>query len=143
MPSPCPKCGGVKIEPADAGLLYWLAEVLGYRLRICGRCRGYRLFRIREPRRSRSSHRHEADTIRSSDLPPADSAAAVALAGASPDPPAQAHAEGITGRLRLCPWCGSQDLRRSHRTWWERRRGKPPMYRCQECRHRFPRADDD
>ncbi len=39
----------------------------------------------------------------------------------------------------ICPACGSKDVHRSHRHWWER-----PMvligirpYRCSDCRHRF------
>lgn len=140
MPAPCPKCGGIKIEPGEPGLLYWLAEFFGYRLRICGRCRGYRLFKISEQRRSRSTHRPHTQTSRESEPEAAENAAPADQAAANPPTAADARRKG---NLDLCPWCGSAEIRRSHRTWWERRRGKPPMYRCRDCDHRFPREEDD
>jgi hypothetical protein len=142
MPSPCPKCGGMKIEPAESGLLYWLAGVFGYRLRVCGRCRGYRLLPARGERRSRSSRRGDGESEPAAEAGSAENAApAKAEAATSPPGPAEgSESSGEEGQA--CPWCGSHDYRRSHRTWWERRRGSPPMYRCRQCDHRFPRAQD-
>src|SRR5204863_8311069 len=60
MALPCPKCGGTKTESVRASLLYWLAEAFGYRLRTCGRCRSYRLFK-RGASRGTQSPQHDAE----------------------------------------------------------------------------------
>jgi hypothetical protein len=44
MASPCKKCGAEKTESVPHGVLYQLAQVFGYRLRMCSRCRRLRLF---------------------------------------------------------------------------------------------------
>jgi len=140
MPSPCPKCGGTKVEPVDSRLFHWLADVFGYRLRMCGRCRGYRLFRARGPRSSQSSAVSQEPSPESMLDTSSAPAGNVAVAEASPgsDQVLDDHGKPApNGHGQVCPSCGSHDCRRSHRTWWERRRNAPPMYRCRQCDCRF------
>src|SRR5437762_3487695 len=46
MASPCPRCGATKTGHVKRGLARWLLEQFGFRLRICGGCRRYRIFRF-------------------------------------------------------------------------------------------------
>jgi len=48
MATPCKKCGAEKTESVHHGVLYALAKVFGYRLRMCSRCHRLRFI----PRRS-------------------------------------------------------------------------------------------
>src|SRR5947207_10016189 len=127
MALPCPKCGGTKTESVRASLLYWLAEAFGYRLRTCGRCRSYRLFK-RGASRGSHSPQHGAEETSQPDPAPQETATATApqpavdTGGSSPP-----QEEPRQGGRHACPRCGSKDYRRSHRSWWERRRGSPPM----------------
>lgn len=143
MPSPCPKCGGTKVEPADSRLFHWLADVFGYRLRVCGRCRGYRLFRAHGSRGSRSSHTLSEQPLEGMLETATATASMGTTAVAEAEPPIdQRSADHFepesNGDGQICPSCGSHDCRRSHRTWWERHRNAPPMYRCRRCNYRFP-----
>lgn len=57
MVAPCEKCGAEKTESVDHGLLYALAKVFGYRLRMCSRCRRLRLLPRRGERIARGEER--------------------------------------------------------------------------------------
>ena len=137
MATSCPKCGGTKTESVRAGLLYWLANAFGYRLRLCGRCRSYRLFR--RGGESHGSRSREPQEEQPSQAQPTATATAAAEAQAAPaasgSNPSQ---EQPRERTYSCPRCGSKDYRRSRRRWLERRQGSPPMLRCRSCNHRFP-----
>lgn len=39
--------------------------------------------------------------------------------------------------FRQCPHCGSHDLRKVRRYWWQRWLNLPHQYRCQDCTRRL------
>jgi hypothetical protein len=43
MATPCKKCGAEKTEAVGHAIMYSIAKMFGYRLRICSRCHRYRL----------------------------------------------------------------------------------------------------
>lgn len=121
MASPCKNCGATKTEPVHRGLRSKLAKKLGYDLRLCARCRKYRL--IDRYRRA------------SPELPPGVSPGAVAPDLSPSAPPRVRDPEASNG----CPKCGSTHFHRSRRGFFERvllrRRA---MARCSRCNFRFP-----
>ena len=64
MVTPCKKCGAEKTEDVHHGILYELAKVFGYRLRMCSRCHRLRVV----PRHPR--HTDEKPTTGSATPPP-------------------------------------------------------------------------
>ena len=54
MATPCKKCGAEKTETVGHGLMYSMAKMFGYRLRICSRCHRYRLIPRHGERPSKS-----------------------------------------------------------------------------------------
>lgn len=106
---PCRKCGSTKTGSASHGFLYNLARFFGYRLRMCGGCRRLRLV-------SRS-HEPEPEVIRSA--------------------PLKMPTSTSSGNSPACPYCGSDDFRRSRRRWFDYLLRRPKMERCRQCRRRF------
>ncbi len=107
--TPCQKCGETKTETVEHGLLYSLARMSGYRLRMCSRCRHLRLI----PRHPEAPHH---------------------IATGSAD---GSRSEGCFNS-GVCPRCGSKNFRRSRRRWYEQVLRRSPMARCRACRARFP-----
>ncbi|HLY63275.1 MAG TPA: hypothetical protein VKV95_21225 [Terriglobia bacterium] len=108
--APCRRCGSTKTGSARRGLLYNIANLCGYRLRLCGGCRRLRLI-------SRTQEA-EPEVIRAAEV--------VTPAAA---PPSNSPA---------CPYCGSGDFRRSRRRWFDHLLKRPKMARCRQCHRRFP-----
>jgi hypothetical protein len=108
MAEPCRKCGETKTESIPHGLRYSIARIVGYRLRMCSRCRRLRLL----PRHAEG----------------------VAYAASKP----AAKRKTRPREPGVCPRCGSNDYRRSRRRFLERLIRRPPMARCRVCRKRFP-----
>jgi hypothetical protein len=111
---PCRKCGSTKTGSVPRGLLFKLARIFGYRLRLCGGCRRLRLIPL-EPEGG-------PETIRQPESKPPTPA------------PAPAPVKNIIG----CPYCRSTEWRRSRRRWYDRLMKRPKMARCRTCRRRFP-----
>ena len=132
LATPCPKCGATKTESARHGMLYRVARMFGYRLRICSRCRRKRFL----PRdHSRTGESQEGLTQPAAAGPPAGDVSAGQPTLDEESKPAPA------GRPDACPRCGKYDFRRSHRRFWERLIGRGRMVRCRNCRYRFPKPD--
>ncbi len=117
MATPCRKCGATKTESVYHGTAYSLARRFGYRLRVCSRCRRYRLLDLDE--------HPDAPVMR--DAPPK----------LAPDPP-PVPSEPPGTRRSECPRCGSTDHYRSRRRWYERLFRRSAMARCRRCQKRFP-----
>src|SRR5437763_9716691 len=49
MAPPCPHCGSVKTGHAKRRLMSWLLGKFGFRLRVCGGCRRYRILPRHRP----------------------------------------------------------------------------------------------
>ena len=107
---PCRRCGSTKTASARHGLIYNLAYACGYRLRECGGCRHLRLI----PRKQLSEPNivQHAKVERNVPRPKRES--------------------------NVCPFCGSDDFRRSRRRWFDLMLGRRRMARCRDCRRRFP-----
>jgi hypothetical protein len=146
MASPCRKCGATKTSHAKRGLTRWLLEKLGFKLRVCGGCRRYRIFRHT---RSESGSRAEASQAMDQPSVSMQQATEVLRGQTAAGPAAAASAISDTASEPMgsalaplaCPECGSTNYRRSRRTSWERARGIPRMLRCRECRRRFEAPD--
>lgn len=107
---PCRRCGSTKTGSARHGFLYQVAQLFGYRLRLCGGCRRLRLV----PR----AQQGEPEVIRTTEE-----------ATPAMSPPNNSPA---------CPYCGSSDFRRSRRRWFDHLRRRSKMARCKQCHRRFP-----
>jgi len=132
LATPCPKCGATKTESAHHGVLYRVARLFGYRLRVCSRCRRKRFLR--------------RDSFRAGESPEGRTQPAVAGSPAGDVSAGQPPGDGESGpgsadRRGACPRCGKYDFRRSHRRFWERLIGRGRMVRCRNCRYRFPKPD--
>jgi hypothetical protein len=104
----CRKCGAEKTDPVHGGLLFKLAKAFGYRLRVCARCRRYRL------------------------LPP------VVKLDPEPVVDCEQSESGLKKDPLACPRCGKKDYQRSRRRFWERLIGRREMVRCRACGKRLP-----
>ena len=160
MASPCPRCGATKTGHVKRGLARWLLEQFGFRLRICGGCRRYRIFRFTRAAKDGGSNHDSShavpDTVNHEERKPPTQQSSQSSGGelsddpASGDPASEAQASAVSATSesvrqgaapRACPECGSTNYRRSRRTSWERARGVPPMVRCRDCRYRFQSPD--
>lgn len=123
MVEPCPKCGATKTETGSHDLIYALAKLFGYRVRLCSRCQRRRFL----PRHSSNTAEAAEESKPTLETPVAE----VEKKPGDPDPSGPG-----------CPSCGKVDYRRSHRRIWERLSGRGAMVRCRSCRFRFPRPED-
>lgn len=118
MASPCRKCGASKTDPTHHGFVASVAGLFGFRVRKCARCRRLRFLLPHE-------HTDEPSPSKAPASPQAT--------------PKQGLAGSKASSEFACPNCGSTDIRRSKRHWYERVLGRDPMARCRKCRYRFPR----
>lgn len=108
--SPCRKCGSTKTGSARHGFMYNIARLFGFRLRRCGGCHRLRLIA-----RNRAA---EPEVMRSA--------------------PVKLSSPALPKNSPVCPYCGSDDFRRSRRRWYDHLLKRPKMARCRQCRRRFP-----
>ncbi|PYV35194.1 MAG: hypothetical protein DMG22_03175 [Acidobacteria bacterium] len=110
-------------------MVYRVARLFGYRLRVCSRCR-----------RKRFLPRDSVHTVESPEgVTQATAASSPARELSASEPTLQEESgPASAGRRGACPRCGKHDFRRSHRRFWERLIGRGRMVRCRTCRYRFP-----
>src|SRR5690348_1487209 len=118
MASPCQKCGATKTGHAKPGLMRWLFEKLGFRLRVCGGCRRYRIFRdTRTESGSSDESSRGVDQPTASVQPASDDLRAQPASSQSvaaltvPDTTSESAGSALTPLA--CPECGSTNYRRS------------------------------
>ena len=137
MEIPCKRCGAVKTERIY-GIEDQLARLFGYKARECGGCRRLRWIPLepngREahpPARRRHRRRKEASVVSGS-----GAVAVAASPGRRSEGLPENSADDDPEPIR-CPQCGTDRVRPSRRTFFERLLGKGKMMRCRKCGKRF------
>lgn len=130
MIKPCRKCKSVKVARLPYNFVRAVTKLFRLRLAVCANCGRWRVMPRGEMKRRRRAN---------SQSPQLELVETSAPAGKRVE---EIRSAKRTSTSATCPRCGSQEIRRSHRTFWENLSGSPPMMRCRSCRHRFPYEHD-